>query len=343
LSKYAKDFTFSSFVMQNPAQLNEKEFPLRLMSLAETLAEIGTYRLFSHVRDEAQTAIEQALHEDPELALAHETRGFLDLADGKDEDARAEFQKAYAKDSQRYLSLYYAAMLSSLQKSALAPDQLAVSNAMYDVLKVNPRFAPALVELAFILARQGSYLNSLKLALTAEESEPSRAGYHLLVGRILLALGRKEEAAKRAAFVAERWRGPDHDEAMELAYAVSGAAHPVETTLPEGQNGMKSWQGTLLSISCEGQNGTSVVIQNDTDGARKFRSKGAYIIGFSDTLWFGADHFTPCHHLEGLRAIIRYKPAADNPSEGEWTELLIREDLPRPPQRGDAIPATAKN
>jgi tetratricopeptide (TPR) repeat protein len=344
LLKYARNFTFRTYVMENPPQINEKDFPSRLMSPAETEAELGTYRLFSHDHEEARAAIDQALHEDSGLALAHETLGFLDFSDGNDESAKTEFEKAYAADPKRYLSLYYATMLSPLRNSEALADQMTLRAKMYDVLKVNPRFAPAFVELAMTIARQGDYKNALNQARRAEDLEPSRAGYHLLVGRILLALGRNDEAAKQATFVAERWRGPDHDEAIELWSALPAEKPPLDATpLADALNGTQTSRGTLQSVTCAGKEGTAIVLQN-ADGTRTFSSAaGARMVGYSDTLWFGGDHFTLCHHLDGLRAVLRYKPTTDKQSAGEWVELEVREDLPKAQEKSSAPPAAAKN
>jgi tetratricopeptide (TPR) repeat protein len=344
LSNYARKFAFTSYVLQNPPHINEKDFPSRLLSVGETEAELGTYRLFSHDSQQARAAIEEALHEDSGLALAHETLGFLNFADGQDEAAKTEFEKALAADPQRYLSLYYATMLSPLRKSDAPDDQLKLRATMYDVLKVNPRFAPAFVQLAMTTARQGSYINALNQARKAEELEPSRAGYHLLAGKLLLALGRNDDAAKQATFVAERWRGPDHDEAIELLNALPGEK-PVDTTpLVDALNGTQTPQGMLLSVTCAAKEGTAVVIQG-ADGTRTFNSSaGGRMVGYSDTLWFGGDHFTLCHHLDGLRAVVRYKPRADNKqSAGEWVELELREDLPKAQEKSSAPPAAANN
>jgi Anaphase-promoting complex, cyclosome, subunit 3 len=242
-----------------------------MTSLAETEAELGTYQLFSHDREDAHASIEQALHEDAGLALAHETQAFLDFADGRDEHAKSEFAKAYAVDPQRYVSLYYSTMLSPLRTSTVPADQMSPRVAMYDVLKANPRFAPAAVKLALVLARQGNYPNALNLARKAESLEPSRAGYHLLVGRVLLVLGRNDEAAKQARFVADRWNGPDRDEAMELWSNIPAEKRPPEASmLVEVAAGTQSLRGTLLSVSCGGKEGTSLVLQN-ADGTKTFR------------------------------------------------------------------------
>jgi tetratricopeptide (TPR) repeat protein len=329
LSNYTRKFMFSSYVLENPPQLKEKDFPSRVTTPAETDAELGAYRLFSHDRDEARASTEQALRDDPNVALAHETLGFLDFADGKDQDADDEFAKAYAADPQRYLSLYYKTMLSPLRTSVAPADELALRTAMYDVLKANPRYAPALIELALIAARHAELQNAFTLARKAEALEPSRAGYHLLVGRLLLASGNGQDAGKQATFVADRWRGPDRDEAIELWNDIPADKRPSDSPQPlDTPSTTLTSQGTLTSVVCgEKENGTSLVIQNPI-GTQTFRSSGAHRIGFSDTLWFGTDHFTLCHHLEGLRAIVEYKPSTDKNLTGEWLGLELREDLP---------------
>jgi hypothetical protein len=100
------------------------------------------------------------------------------------------------------------------------------------------------------------------------------------------------------------------------------------SVLLELRAGTQTAQGTLVSVNCGGKDkGTLLAIQN-SDGTLNFHSAGAHMIGYSDTLWFGGDHFAPCHHLDGLRAIVRYKPSADKQLAGEWVELDLREDLP---------------
>jgi hypothetical protein len=334
LLHYANKFLLPSYVMENPPQIKGKEFPSRLLSAAETEAELGAYRLWSHDRQEAREALEQALRDDAGLALAHESLGFLDFMEGKDAEAKSEFGRAYEADRERYLSLFYRAMLEGRPQSRVPTDQIKFRSAMYEVLKANPRFAPAYVELTLANVRQGDLLNALVMARKAEGLEPARAGYHLLTGRILLELGREEEAAKLAAFVAERWRGPDHDEALELWNQIPAGKLKSEVPLAEEvPEGTKAASGKLLSVTCgQKDEGTTVVIKNG-DGKETFRSKGAYMVGYSDILWYGHDHFSVCHHLEGLRAIVRYKESQDKNSANEWVELELREDLPMPPRR----------
>ena len=50
-------------------------------------------------------------------------------------------------------------------------------------------------------------------------------------------------------------------------------------------------------------------------------------MGFSDTLWVGRDHFTPCFHVDGLRAVARYKVSADKSYTGDMVILGFRDNL----------------
>lgn len=67
-----------------------------------------------------------------------------------------------------------------------------------------------------------------------------------------------------------------------------------------------------VSVQSKGQTFT---FRENTHGAK---------VGFSDTLWYGEDHFSLCHHIEGMRALVRYKPSSDNTNAGDFTEIQLR-------------------
>jgi hypothetical protein len=182
-------------VLQDPPQIQEKEFSSRKLSMAETEAELGSFHLWTHDLLNARPLVEQALKDDPNLGIAHENMGFLNFADGKDTDAANEFTQAYALDRSLYLSLFAKTMLSSLAVSKSAADRAALHEVLIKVTELNPNFAPAYIERGRPWLRQ----NDPKLAYSdsrkAEELEPSRAGYHILTGYILLRMGKGAEAA----------------------------------------------------------------------------------------------------------------------------------------------------
>ena len=66
----------------------------------------------------------------------------------------------------------------------------------------------------------------------------------------------------------------------------------------------------------------------------------SFMSGFSDTLWNGADHFSICRHVEGMHAVVRYKPPTDNKYAGEVAELEFRQELATTPESKTATVET---
>src|SRR2546426_3082147 len=329
LDQYVNQFLFNTWRITNASHINEKAFAVRTLTVAETEAEIGGFRLWAHDLADARGLIEQSLKDDPKLAVAHENMGFLDFADGKDVDAAHEFATAYELDSQRYLSLYFMTMLSPVAQSDAPADQDSLNIALLRVIKVNSQFAPPYVQLARLLARQGNPKAALELSRKAEQLEPSRAGYHLLSGRILLQMGKGADAATFARYVAERWHGPDHNEAVEVWNSVPPAQRSAGDPLTEeAAHKTQTAEGRVLLVVC-GDKDQSLKVVLERDGeSLTFRSNGAFMAGYSDTLWYGADHFSLCHHLEGLQAVVRYKPSSEKEYSGDLVDVELREDLP---------------
>lgn len=328
LDDYTHRFTIQAMMAKNPPNFSEKDFSFRQLTPAETQAELGAFHLWDHDTETARTLILQALSGDSGLGLAHEDMGFLDFADGKDPEAAREFEQAFHLDGKLYLSAYYHAMLSSASSPG-PDDQSDFHKEILKVLEVNPQFAPAYVQLARLNLLQGKLDQAFGLSRKAEELEPSRAGYHILTGNILLRQGHNKEAAAFAKYVADRWAGPDHDEAVELWNSVPSADRPAGNALADIKLlGMEQVSGILKSTACgDKEAGIKVVIDHDGQSLT-FHTKGSFRGGFSDTIWYGEDHFNFCRHVNGLRAVIRYKPSTDKTYTGDLVELDFRDDLP---------------
>ena len=219
-------------------------------------------------------------------------------------------------------------MLSPLAVSKSAADRAAFHEALIKVTELNPKFAPAYIELARLWLRQNDPKLAYSYSRKAEELEPSRAGYHILTGYILLRMGKGAEAAAFAKYVAERWFGPDHDEAVELWNSIPAKDRPtdaLEETIPKDT---QTVSGTVRSVSCAEQEQGWAFILTHGDQSLTFHRKGPFAAGFSDTIWYGEDHFSLCHHLEGMRAVVRYRPPADSSYNGEVAEIEIRDEFP---------------
>jgi tetratricopeptide (TPR) repeat protein len=351
LENYLLKFRFQTGVLSNPPQVDEKSFTSRTLSLAETKAELSGFHLWTHDPSGARSLAEQAIKDDPKVGLSHEVLGFANFNEGKDAEALSEFSQAYALDPTLSLSLFAKTMMSPLATSNVPSDQDVLHDALTKVVGLNSEFAPAYVQLARLAWRRNDPQLAYQLSRKAEQLEPTRAGYHLQSGQFLLHMGKGADAAVFAKYVADRWPGPDHDEAVELWDAIppdqrSVAGSPTGASLATTQI-EDAWiqatqikdtpimQGRLTEVSCSPtghsspEPGMIFTITHDGKSSR-FRRTGPFGAGFSDTIWYGEDHFSFCHHLEGMRAVIHYKPSADPGYDGDVAEVDIRDDLPEP-------------
>lgn len=88
----------------------------------------------------------------------------------------------------------------------------------------------------------------------------------------------------------------------------------------------KAVEGVVKSVTCEKSKPMELVLQSG-DKTLNFRNGKAYGMGFSDTLWYGTDHFNPCHHLEGMSAVVRFNAPSGPAGENEMRWLEIRDEL----------------
>ena len=331
LQKYIQAFAFHAYSVENLTSIQEKDFPARKLTKAESDAEVAGYRLWEHDSPEATDLVERALQEDPALGAAHEEKAFINFWGGKDEDAVREFSRACELDKTLYLSQYFKAMMTAKRET---PEQREALRAELDQIpQINPQFAPAYVQLAMLFIADGQGTKALVAARKAEQLEPSRAGYHLLSGEILLRMKREKEAAESAQYVAERWHGPDHNEAVALWNRTPVASRPADATVVEEvAEQSQAAEGKVLSLSCHEKDKREVTLQRGDD-LLVFKSKGRQMIGYSDTLWYGSDHFSLCHHVEGMHAVIRYRPAVSKEYAGDWMSIELRDELPPEPQQ----------
>jgi tetratricopeptide (TPR) repeat protein len=328
LSQYVRSFGFNAGAMPADAKVDAKSFPTQKLTPAETEYELGAFQIGTHESKLGRARIEHALALDPKLAGAHEELAFLEFREGKDDEAVKEWQQAVDLDPTKARSVFALAMSGvSLDKETIQ-QKLAMQKTLQHVIELSPRFAPAYVELALLEWRLGQLQQAYIDAQKAEQMEPWRAGYRVLAGRIMLAGHQPVLAAKTARYVAERWHGPDHNEAVDLWNEVPandrGEGAPLALEMPLGA---KVERGTLTSLTCGNAPGEpmTLTVLSSATGAEPLtiKSNGNFEVGFSDSFWWGEDHFTTCHHLTGHTAIIAYKPVGH-----ELLDLEVRDDLP---------------
>jgi Peptidase MA superfamily len=343
LDAYIHQFQFHAGIIRNAAKMNDKDYPSRMLTMAETQAEIGGFHLWTHDLANARPYVADALQNDAKLGLAYEEQGFLNFVDGKDTESLQEFTQAFASDNSLYLSLFAKTMLSPIASSNASVDQEAFKKALNAVLAINSQYAPAYVQLSRLAVRQGDLTMAFGYSRKAEDLEPFRAGYHLQTGQILLRMGKGQMAANFAKYVADRWYGSDHNEAWELWQSVPESQRPGSEPITEwAPKDTQKVSGSIKSVACGKEEDWSFNLEHDGQ-TLTFHPKGGFNFGFSDSLWYGEDHITLCHHLEGLRSIVHYRPPSNSTYFGDIAEIEIRDDLPAssPPAKPAAAAATS--
>ncbi len=335
LSGYVGLYSFQAGRMEPDPGSDPKSFAERKLTPAEADYELGSFSIGSHDRANGRSLLEKSLALDPNLALAHEELGFVDFVAGKDDDALKEWKRAVELDSSLPRSLFAATMSGPLSGplTGLSPEQLRAGRlTLQHITQLAPRYAPAYVELSLVEWKLGLMQQAYNDAHQAETLEPWRAGYHLLTGRILLRGNKPAVAADYAQYVATHWFGPDHDEAFDLWQAIPldkrGDGAPIAMDVPDGTTVVR---GRLVEVSCADAPGSArltVTLMPDKADAKPltFTSDGRMLVGFSDTLWWGEDHFSRCHHLEGHPGVLVYKTGG--PQGPELIDLEVRDELP---------------
>lgn len=146
----------------------------------------------------------------------------------------------------------------------------------------------------------------------------------------ILLLGRNYPAAlKVASVVAERWTTTDSAEALAVVSQARALSYTEITAADKAKEAdemkysadLTAIDGLLVSVTCDKSKVQSFVLQTG-DRTIAFSPNGGFGAGFSDTLWYGADHFSLCHHIQGMHVVARYKPAdAGSKDQLRWLEL----------------------
>jgi tetratricopeptide (TPR) repeat protein len=350
-SAYVSRFAFNSLKMGNLAKQDPASFAGGVMFAPELDANMAGFFTYMGETDEAGKRIDNALKADPKFALAHENAGFLYFRQGKDDEAAKEFGEAAELNPTDYLSIYYSAMLKYHGKSDV--DSLSQLDAAIDkVMQLNPRFAPALIVRSQIYVHQRKLQEAFNVSMQAQKLEPDRAGYLTNSAAILLLGHNYPAAVKMAGAVAAKWTNSDSAEAVAVetqARRLGKIEQTAEEKAQEDQEmeytkNTEAAEGIIESVHCEKSKPLELMLLRDGADPLKFRGGKLQGVGFSDTIWYGADHFSSCQHLAGMNAVVRYFPSSSPTDEKEISWLEIRDELIPSSSTGvpqDKKPATA--
>jgi len=206
----------------------------------EALALRGDFHLARGQPQAARPLLEQAADRAPDLASAQASLGLLNLREQKLDEARRRVARAAELDSTNYLIHYLNAILNMgprETRESLAPAQQSLERS----ISLNHDFAPAYSLLAEVSAyRSGDYVGALALARRAVVLEPGVVGHRLSVGRLLVAMGKYDEATLEGNRALAAARSEEDREAAQRFLATIVASIPASASTPSPQQAVAS-------------------------------------------------------------------------------------------------------
>ena len=190
--------------MNVPADVSIKPdtFQLRGVPPAETAALQAGLHLAMRRPVDARNAMAEAKKADAMNAVVLEQEGILLENERKPDEARAAYTQAIALQSTNAYVHYRWAVLNWTPQ-ADAATKSRVDQAVERAITLNDRYAPAYVFRVTVKMQTGHPDDALPLALKAVAVDPGVAPPRVALTRVLLALGRRDEAQTQAATALE--------------------------------------------------------------------------------------------------------------------------------------------
>jgi len=217
LVRYVGSSYFREVRMKSAPEFESTGYESRALSEAESAAIRGNFQVYRSRPALAKPLIDEAMRLDPNLALAHETRGVMEYLDGHRPNALAEMNRAVALDPQNYLTRFLRATLLEEEDAAYQTDYTVESDLRRSI-ELNPDYAGAYGFLASYLAGQKKDLaEALGFAEKAADLEPGTWVYQYDMAEVFLRLNRPADAvAAGNRAIAEATRPEDRERAKRF-------------------------------------------------------------------------------------------------------------------------------
>jgi tetratricopeptide (TPR) repeat protein len=350
LEKYIGNYAFYQLTAPAPAEISDADLQAKALSDAEVDADMGGFEAARGRTQQAKQLLEEALHLDPKLALAHRNLAIAELFDGQRSEALSSLSQAIALDPKNGMARYLRAYLTVMSGGTASRDP-QIEDDLRQSITANPEFASAYGLLAIVLsADQAGLPEALSCAEKAVSLEPGTARFHIDLAQVLMHMRRYDDARiavlhARAAAVAPQQRA-QVDQLLAFLQRVQdeqGGGHPTPsesgTALPPlrhrgernptatpGSNGHATSQGTsevtglVTHLSCNP--GIQLQVTTAAGTYRLYTVPGGqFRFEMSSKPPPG---FNPCSSLKGLRVTAHYQrdDAKGHSGKIEMLEIL---------------------
>jgi hypothetical protein len=344
-----KGFPFAQ--LELPREGYAEQLTVRTLPQSESNAWLAECHLRSKRQPEAKALIDAALAANPNEPRAHEAQGLYDLEKADYEGALKELSTASAGDASLYLSHYYKGILSSYWKS---PPEIPESSErdLRRSVDLMPRYAPASLAVARLIARKGGNLTDAKaFARAASESEPGSPRYALAYANILLLAGDGNQAETQARQLLERelsslekesatailklaqdckpggpCKGLGHLEfgaASEPPVAMNSETSASGASAADPPTSLYRLEGVMRKIGCTTDGRAATLASGEKDIT--YAMAKATRVTWPETFWLDSTYLDVCEHFAGEPAAIDFKGAQADSTPPEATAVRIQD------------------
>jgi Tfp pilus assembly protein PilF len=223
MEAYARQRSFYIAKVATTIHGDPKSFSIRALSDAELEAQRALFYAHTQRPKEAEAAIEAALRADPNLALAHEAKGFLEYSQQQFRQAESEFARAIELQTTDYFPYYFRAEAKLRNGVPSEKESPVVSAFLEKAIEMNPQFAPAYAALASVYsANPVTRDKAFAAGRRAMDLEPGNLSYAVNYGYVLANAGKTAEAKSLALRIQQAAKTPmDRANAQQLLSVVA--------------------------------------------------------------------------------------------------------------------------
>jgi hypothetical protein len=216
IESYARQPAFYFSKVKTDIHGDAKDYQTRVLPPAEVAAQQGLFYAHNSRPKEAMAATDEALKEDPNLALAHEARGFLAYSQQDFLAAGDEFTRAIELHSTDYFAYYFAAQAHLRDGPPAGEDRQKIIGYLETAIRMNPQFARAYAALGNVYGTDpNTQEKGLEFAGKAALMEPGNLYYATNYGFVLVNAGKTADAKRLAAGIQKSAKTPTDEANLE--------------------------------------------------------------------------------------------------------------------------------
>lgn len=195
IESYARQRSFQVGVVKVGKESSDTKYTTRSVSAGEVLVLRGDFYTHRDRLEQARPILEEALKNEPNLAIAHEAIGFYHYQRQETKEADGEMVAAMKLGSTGFAPLYFHGLLLLHEGDISEDSAREARSSLEKAIQINPQFAPAYEALSHVYPRtpEGQKL-AVNAAVRSVQLDPGTLRYSINLTYLLISSDRDAEA-----------------------------------------------------------------------------------------------------------------------------------------------------